>query len=181
MPRARLLLLSTALAALSAPAPSFAEDLIGEIAAGVLLLVEDGRLSLADDVRLHIPELPDTGHRITMTRYLADLREVVKHRALAYEKEGGRWTLDVLLDNARGGGGALLTTSGDRLVWNEALTAARLGAFVTGKLHEPARLNNGRTLAYARGLFLDGNRGGRIVWHTGSAGGYDRCPLPGRT
>jgi len=223
------------------------------IAAAILLLVDEGQLSLSDDVRQHIPELPDTGHSITVdhllthtsgirdwtgiamlsdgdeealtmilrqrglnfapgeewsysnsgyvlltemiarksgmsfadfahkrlfeplgmksSRYLDDLRAIVKNRALAYEKEGDSWRLEMLLDNDRGGG-ALLSTAGDLIVWNEALTSGRLGAFVTEKLHEPATLNNGRKLGYARGLALDTNRGGRVVWHGGSAAGY---------
>jgi CubicO group peptidase (beta-lactamase class C family) len=106
------------------------------------------------------------------TTYLADMKDVVKHRALAYEKAAGGWKLDVQLGDDRGGGGALFSTAGDLLVWNEALTSARLGAFVTDKLQEPAKLSNGRTLGYARGLFLDANHGGRVVWHTGGAAGY---------
>jgi CubicO group peptidase (beta-lactamase class C family) len=224
------------------------------VAAAVLLLAEDGRLSLSDDVRQYIPELPDTGHKIALdhllthtsgvrdwtgiaplangtpdaltitlrqrglnfapgeewsysnsgyvllkevvartaktsfsefsrkrlfeplgmktTQYLPDMRQVVKNRALAYEKQGGQWRLDILLDNDRGGGGALLSTASDLLIWNDALTSGRLGAFVTTKLHEPATLNNGRKLGYARGLFLDKNRGGNVLWHTGSAAAY---------
>jgi CubicO group peptidase (beta-lactamase class C family) len=224
------------------------------VAASVLLLVEEGRLSLADDVRKHVPQLPDYGHRITLdhllthtsgirdwtgmlplaetkvdaltltlrqrglnfapgeewaysnggyvllkelvartsgmsfadftrkrlfeplgmktTAYTDDLRAVVKNRALAYDKDGGRWKMAMLLDNERGGGGALLTTTGDLLLWNDALTAGRLGAFVSEKIQEPATLSNGRKLDYARGLFLDANRGGKVIWHTGSADGY---------
>jgi hypothetical protein len=115
---------------------------------------------------------------MTMTNYQHDLRDVVKNRALAYEREDGRWRLDMLLDHDRGGGG-LLSTAGDLLIWNDALSSGRLGAFVTEKIQEPARLNNGRTLGYARGLFLDTTEalvgfsgGGRVVWHTGSAAGY---------
>lgn len=223
------------------------------VAAAVLLLVEDGRISLTDDVRTHFPELPDYGQKITVdhllthtsglrdwvpisqlsrededaltmilrqrglhfapgeewsysnsgyvllkelvarttetsfsefarrrlfeplgmkaTTYAYDLRESVENRALAYEKEGDRWRQDILVGNERGGG-ALLSTASDLLIWNEALMSARLGAFVTEKIQEPARLNNGRELGYARGLFLDTNRGGTVVWHTGSAGGY---------
>ncbi len=223
------------------------------VAAAVLLLVEDGHISLTDDVHKYFPELPDYGHKITVdhllthtsglrdwvpllrlssenedaltmilrqrglnfapgeewsysnsgyvllkelvarttgmsfsefvrrrlfeslgmkaTTYADDLREGVENRALAYEKEGNRWKQDILVGNERGGG-ALLSTAGDLLIWNEALTSARLGAFVTEKIQEPARLNNGRELGYARGLFLDTNRGGKVVWHTGSAGGY---------
>lgn len=224
------------------------------VAASTLILVEEGRLSLADDVHKYVPELPDYGHRITLdhllthtsgirdwtgmlplaerkvdaltmtlrqrglnfapgeewaysnggyvllkeivartsgmsfaefsrkrlfeplgmktTAYTEDLREIVRNRALAYEKEGGRWKMAMLLDDDRGGGGALLTTTGDLLIWNEALTGARLGKFVSEKIQEPATLSDGRKLGYARGLFLDANRGGKVVWHTGSAAGY---------
>lgn len=224
------------------------------VAAAVLLLAEESRLSLSDDVRKHVPELPDYGHKVTIdhllthtsgirdwtgilplsegdvdaltavlrqralnfppgeewsysnsgyvlakeivartsgmsfgefvrrrlfeplgmksTSYRLDLRDVVRNRALAYEKKGDGWRLAMLLDNDRGGGGALLTTASDLLLWNEALSGARLGGFVTEKLHEEAKLNNGRTLRYGRGLFLDANRGGKVVWHTGSADGY---------
>ena len=40
------------------------------IAAAVLLLVEERRLSLADDVRKHVPELPDYGRAITLDHLL---------------------------------------------------------------------------------------------------------------
>lgn len=234
------------------------------VAAAVLLLVEEGRLSLSDDVRKHIPQLPDYGHKITVdhllthtsglrdwvpllqlaggnadvltlilrqrglnfapgeewsytnsgyvlltelvvrtsgmpfaefarkrlfeplgmkaTTYLADMREVIKNRALAYDKEGSRWKMNMLLDNDRGGGG-LLSTAGDLLVWNEALTSNRLGAFVSAKLQEPAKLNNGRKLSYARGLIVDSYRGGTLVSHSGGAAGYSswlgRLPAQG--
>ncbi len=40
------------------------------VAAAILLLVEEGKLSLADDVRKHIPQLPDYGHKITVNHLL---------------------------------------------------------------------------------------------------------------
>jgi CubicO group peptidase (beta-lactamase class C family) len=40
------------------------------IAAAVLLLVDEGRLSLSDDVRTHVPELPEYGHTITLDHLL---------------------------------------------------------------------------------------------------------------
>jgi CubicO group peptidase (beta-lactamase class C family) len=40
------------------------------VAAAILLLVEDGRLSLSDDVRKHIPELAAFGHTITIDHLL---------------------------------------------------------------------------------------------------------------
>jgi CubicO group peptidase (beta-lactamase class C family) len=106
------------------------------------------------------------------TTYLADMRDVVKNRALAYEKAGNGWKLDIKLGNDRGGGGALLSTASDLIIWNEALTSARLGKFVTEKIQEPATLSDGRKLGYAPGLFLDTNRGGKVVWHAGGPAGY---------
>jgi CubicO group peptidase (beta-lactamase class C family) len=40
------------------------------VAAAVLILVEEKRLSLSEDVRKYIPELPDYGHRITLDHLL---------------------------------------------------------------------------------------------------------------
>jgi CubicO group peptidase (beta-lactamase class C family) len=40
------------------------------VAAAVLLLVEDGKLSLTDDVRKHIPQLHDFGHTVTIDHLL---------------------------------------------------------------------------------------------------------------
>jgi CubicO group peptidase (beta-lactamase class C family) len=224
------------------------------VAASVLLLVEDGRLSLTEDIRKYIPELPDTGHKITLdhllthtsgvrdwtgirplsegdptavamalrqhglnfapgeewgysntnyellkelvartsgmsfsdftrkrlweplkmksTNYLHDMTDVVKNRALAYKKEKDRWKLDMYFGNDRGGSGGLLTTAGDLVIWNEALANGTLGKFVTEKLEEPARLNNGRKVTYARGLRVDTRGGYKMVWHSGAAAGY---------
>jgi CubicO group peptidase (beta-lactamase class C family) len=222
-------------------------------AASVLLLVEEGRLSLSDDVRKHVPELPDYGHTITLdhllthtsgirdwpgmlsmagddphvltlilrqravnfapgeewsysssgyellkeivartsgrsfsdfsrtrlfeplgmssTDFQADMRTDIENLALAYDRDGDGWKVDMMLGHARGGG-ALLSTATDLLTWHEALLEGRLGAFVTERLQEPATLNNGRKLNYARALFVDSDRDGRRVWHTGGAAGY---------
>src|SRR5262245_36626170 len=225
------------------------------VAAAILLLVEEGKLSLADDVGKHIPQLPDYGHKITvdhllthtsgirdwqpllnlaggdpdamtmilrqrelnfapgeewtysnsgyvllpeivarvsgmpfsefarkrlfeplgmkMTTYVDDPLNLIKNRALAYKKEASGWKMDMYLSKDRGGAGALFTTAIDLVTWNDALTANRLGAFVTQKLQEPTVLNNGRKLSYARGLQLEPFRGGgQLVWHSGGAAGY---------
>lgn len=204
------------------------------VAAAILLLVEEKRLALTDDVRKYIPELPDYGRTITLdhmlshtsglrdwtglrnfnsgsepampmilrqraldfapgeewaysnsgyvllteivarrsgmpfsefartrlfeplgmtsTTYVDDLRQVVKNRALAFEPQGAGWRMDMLIDNERGGGGALFSTASDLVLWSDGLTSGRLGRFVTDKLEEPAKLNNGRVLDYGRGL-----------------------------
>ena len=226
------------------------------VAAAVLLLVEDGKLSLTDDVRKHFPELPDYGHKITLDHVLThtsgirdwtglrallggkvddvmsltlrqrglnfapgeewsysnsgyvlltdlvartsgmsfsefmrkrifeplgmkasmsplDLREVIKNRALGYEKEGNGWRVGMYVGNERGSsGGAVLSTATDLVIWNDALTSSRLGKFVTEKLQEQASLNNGRKLRYARGLMINPFPGGTLVSHSGSAAGY---------
>ena len=223
------------------------------VAAAMLLLVEDGKLSLTDDVRKYIPELPDYGHTITIdhlithtsgirdwtgilpfTRikedaltltlrqeglnfipgeewsysnsgfvlakeivarvsqksfgkfveerlfnplgmtssvYLHDMWEIVSHRALAYQKQGDHWKTELLMDEDRGGGGGMLSTAGDLLIWNAALTNGKLGPFITQKIQERATLSNGRKLDYGRGLFLE-TYPKNIVWHSGSAGAY---------
>ena len=224
------------------------------VAAAILLLVEEKRLALNDDVRTFIPELPDYGHTITLdhmlahtsglrdwtglrtfnrgsepalpmilrqraldfapgdewaysnsgyvllteivarvskmpfsefartrlfepigmksTVYVDDLRQVIRNRALAYEPQGGGWRMDMLIDNERGGGGALFSTASDLVRWSDALTSGRLGAFVTTRLEEPATLNNGRTLDYGRGLILMTNYAGRVLHHGGGAAGF---------
>jgi len=101
------------------------------------------------------------------TMYAADIR-AAENGARAYEREGDVWKPAMLLGDERGGG-AILSTVGDLLIWNEALTSGRLGAFVTGKLQEPARLNDGRVLDYARGLSVEATPYGRAVMHGGSA------------
>lgn len=225
------------------------------VAASILLLASEGRLSLSDDVRKHVPELHDYGTRITLdhllthtsglrdwtgllnladgdmdawtmilrqrglnftpgeewsysntnyvllteivarvggmpfsefarkrlfeplgmkaTRYVNDMREIIKDRALAYEKEGGGFKQDMLLGNDRGGGGALFSTASDLLIWSEALASDKLGASLGEKLSEPGKLNNGRTIHSAgRGLFMETYRGARVIWYTGSSAAY---------
>ncbi|MBO9565310.1 MAG: beta-lactamase family protein [Niastella sp.] len=224
------------------------------IAAAMLLLVEEKRLALTDDIRKYIKELPDYGYKITIdnllthtsgirdwigmqqlakdnpdaltlafrqrglnfvsgeewaysnsgyalakeivarvsgmpfaeftrkrlfeplgmqsTSFREDLRAPIKDRALAYNKTDGQWKVAMLLDNDRGGGGALFTTAADLVLWNEGLTGNKLGRFVSEKLQEPAKLNNGRVLSYGRGLMLDIFRGTPEIWHSGSADGY---------
>lgn len=47
-------------------------------AAAILLLVRDGKLSLDDDVRRHLPEMPDYGNKVTlgqMIRHISGLRD----------------------------------------------------------------------------------------------------------
>ena len=223
------------------------------IAAAILLLVQDKKLSLSDDIRRYVPGFPDYGHEITInhmlthtsgirdwtgilpmasgdptalslilrqrnlnfvpgdqwnysnsgyvllteiathvakmpfdelvrkrlfeplgmkkTIYVSDMQKVIPNRAVGYAKDGNQWKVSMYLGNDRGGG-AIFSTAGDLIIWNDALTSGRLGAFVTEKIQEPTKLNNGRKLNYARGLTLDSYRDTQLVWHSGGAAGY---------
>lgn len=222
-------------------------------AAAVLLLVEDGRLALSDDIRKHLPELPDYGHTVTVdnllthtggirdwtgmlplapegtdvlalihrqrgldfvpgeewaystsgfelakeivarasgmsfaeftrkrlfeplgmksSAYVPDILQAGPNAALGYQKDGAGWKEFMRLGNNRGGG-AIVSTVGDLVLWTDALASGKLGRFVTTKIKEPARLANGRQLRYARGLMIDSTAAGTLVAHSGGAAGF---------
>jgi CubicO group peptidase (beta-lactamase class C family) len=231
-------------------------------AAAVLLLAEEGKLALTDDIRKYLPEMPDYGTPITITHLLShtsglrdwgavlglsgwprtsaihtnldvlhiaarqralnyppgsaysytntgynlsaiivervsgkslaafsrerlflplgmtktswrdNFRRVVPGRAIAYEaKTDEGFPQDMPFEDAYGNGG-LLTTVSDLLTWNDALTARKLGAFVTDHLEEQAVLNDGRKIFYARGLMRGTFNGVPEITHSGSTAGY---------
>ncbi|PZQ62634.1 MAG: serine hydrolase [Phenylobacterium zucineum] len=207
-------------------------------AAAVLLLVQDGKLALGDDIRKHLPEMPDYGRPITVDMLLShtsglrdwgevmalagwprtsriythdevlqiatrqkalnyapgeaysytntgyslagiivqrlsgksladftrerifqplgmthtawrdDFRRVVPGRAIAYDREGGAFVQDMPFENTYGHG-ALLTTVGDLLIWNDALTAGKLGGQVSARMAERATLTSGEKIAHS--------------------------------
>jgi CubicO group peptidase (beta-lactamase class C family) len=232
-------------------------------AASILLLEKQGKLSINDDIREYVPEVPDYGHKITILHLLnhtSGLRDyltlfelagintdsvttdedalaiianqkalnfepgsewlysnsgffllsvivkrvsgkplaefaaesiftplemkntvyrrehtlIVPNRALAYEakeKEGG-YSIDVSYFEQTGDG-AVHTSVEDLLKWDENFYSGKVGgpAFLS-ELQEPGNLNNGKTLDYAKGLFVGNYRGLRFVDHGGSWGGY---------
>lgn len=231
-------------------------------AAAILLLAEEGKLALTDDIRKYLPEMPDYGTPITINHLLShtsglrdwgavadiagwprtsvtrtnldalhiaarqhalnytpgaaysytntgynlaavivervsgkslavfsrerifmplgmsrtswrdDFRRVVPNRAIAYgPKSAEGFPQDMPFEDAYGNGG-LLTTAGDLLIWNEALTSQKLGKFVTSHLEEQAVLTDGRRIAYARGLVQATFNGVPEIAHSGSTAGY---------
>lgn len=104
------------------------------------------------------------------TSWRGDFTAVVPGRAQAYSREADGWHLDTPFENVVGPGG-MLTTVGDWLKWNDALTERRLGA-VTDSLERRMRLNGGREIQYAHGLMQLRYRGLREISHSGSTGGY---------
>jgi hypothetical protein len=105
------------------------------------------------------------------TSWRDDFRRIVPGRAIAYDRKGDRLAQDMPFEDAYGNGG-LLTTVHDLLAWNEALAIGRLGARVTQLLEERSILNDRRSIAYARGLFVQQYRGQQEISHGGATGGY---------
>jgi CubicO group peptidase (beta-lactamase class C family) len=232
-------------------------------AASILLLEKQGKLSVNDDVRGHIPELPDYGQKITIlhllnhtsglrdyltlmelagintdsvttdddalaliarqqalnfapgsdwlysntgffllsvivkrasgktlrefarenifvplgmthTEYRDDHAWLIPNRALAYDpkQNSDGYRLDVSYFEQTGDG-AVHTSVGDLLKWDENFYSAQLGGKVfLDEIAEPGKLNNGKVLDYAKGLFLQEYRGLQTVSHAGAWGGY---------
>jgi len=232
-------------------------------AASILLLEKQGKLSVNDDVRKYIPELPDYGKRITLlqllnhtsglrdyltlmelagintdsvttdedalqiiarqkalnfapgsdwlysntgyfllsiivkrvsgktlrefaaenifvpagmthTQYRDDHTALIPNRAMAYDpreiKDG--YTLDVSYFEQTGDG-AVHTSVEDLLKWDENFYSGQVGGKdFLAEIQEQGKLNSGKVLDYAKGLFIADYRGLHTVSHGGSWGGY---------
>jgi CubicO group peptidase (beta-lactamase class C family) len=67
-------------------------------AASIALLAQQGKLSLDDDVRKYIPELPDFGQRITI-RHLVHHTSGLRDQWNLLELAGWRYSLDLITDD----------------------------------------------------------------------------------
>jgi CubicO group peptidase (beta-lactamase class C family) len=108
---------------------------------------------------------------MTHTRWRDDYTRLVPGRAQAYRLGDDGWHLLMPFENVVGPGG-LLSTVGDWLIWNEALTNETLGAAVVDSLTRQMRLTGGRQIPYALGLIVTSYRGVREISHSGSTAGY---------
>jgi len=108
---------------------------------------------------------------MTHTGWRSDYTRVVPGRAQAYTPGSNGWHLEMPFENVVGPGG-LLSTVGDWLIWNEALTHRTLGAAHVDSLYRRMRLTNGREIEYALGLQFRTYRGLREISHSGSTAGY---------
>jgi CubicO group peptidase (beta-lactamase class C family) len=107
------------------------------------------------------------------TQWRDDYRRIVKGRSAAYTAlQGGAFQINRPIEYVHGNGG-ILTTVGDLLTWNQALTTGRLGGpeFVA-LMHETGRLNDGSEIVYAGGLQVTVSAGVPAISHTGSTAGY---------
>ncbi|SRR5579859_1329522 len=110
---------------------------------------------------------------MTHTSWRGDFTRIVPGRAQAYDGNGaGGWRLDMPFENVIGHAG-LLTTVGDLLAWNRALSHPP-AAFMSWvpMMTQDARLNDGHMAHYALGLALTTVNGDEAIDHTGSTAGY---------
>jgi CubicO group peptidase (beta-lactamase class C family) len=232
-------------------------------AASILLLEKQGKLSLNDDVRKYVPELPDYGQKITIlhllnhtsglrdyltlmelagintdsvttdedalaliirqkalnfvpgsdwlysntgffllsvivkrvsgrtlrefaaenifsplgmthTQYRDDHTSVFPGRAMAYDprEHADGYVLDVSYFEQTGDG-AVHTSVEDLQKWDENFYSAQIGGKeFLAEIQEQGKLNSGKLLDYAKGLFIEDYRGLHTVSHGGAWGGY---------
>jgi CubicO group peptidase (beta-lactamase class C family) len=232
-------------------------------AASILLLEKQGKLSVNDDIRKYIPELPDYGQKITIlhllnhtsglrdyltlmelaginidsvttdedalqmifrqkglnfapgsdwlysntgffllsvivkrvsgktlrkfaaeniftplemthTQYRDDHTSLLANRAMAYDakEKGGGYSLDVSYFEQTGDG-AVHTSVEDLLKWDENFYSGQIGGKdFLAEIQEQGKLNSGKVLGYAKGLFISDYRGLHAVSHGGAWGGY---------
>lgn len=111
---------------------------------------------------------------MTHTQFRDKHTELVANRAMAYdpkEKSAG-YTLDVSYFEQTGDG-AVHTSVEDLQEWDENFYNGQIGGkSFLAELQEQGKLNNGKVLDYAKGLFLQDYRGLHTVRHGGAWGGY---------
>ena len=99
--------------------------------------------------------------------------QLVPNRALAYDPKEGGYVLNVSYFEQTGDG-AVHTSVEDLLKWDENFYSGKVGgeAFLN-EIQEPGKLNSGKTLDYAKGLFVGRYRGLRpgckLTWASGTA------------
>lgn len=111
---------------------------------------------------------------MTHTQYRDDHTALIPNRAMAYDpkelKDG--YTLDVSYFEQTGDG-AVHTSVEDLLKWDENFYSGQVGGReFLAEIQEPGKLNSGKALDYAKGLFIADYRGLHTVSHGGSWGGY---------
>ena len=107
------------------------------------------------------------------TSFRDDHTMLIPHRALAYDPvDKSGFKLDVSYYEQLGDG-AVHTSVEDLAKWDENFYSARVGGkdFLAA-LQERGKLTTGKTLDYAKGLFIKDYRGLHSVRHGGAWGGY---------
>lgn len=111
---------------------------------------------------------------MTHTQYRNDHTSLIANRAMAYDpkENGAGFSLDVSYFEQTGDG-AVHTSVEDLLKWDENFYTAQIGGkeFLR-EIQERGKLNSGKALDYAKGLFISDYRGLHTVSHGGAWGGY---------
>jgi CubicO group peptidase (beta-lactamase class C family) len=106
------------------------------------------------------------------TQWRDDFTRVVKGRAVAYVKQDDGFHSEMPFENVHGNGG-LLTTAEDLILWNENFVHGKVGGpALIEALERRGRLNDGREIAYAGGLFIGTYEGLPEISHGGATAGY---------
>ncbi|MFM7858280.1 MAG: serine hydrolase domain-containing protein, partial [Flammeovirgaceae bacterium] len=108
------------------------------------------------------------------TFILEDPDKVVPNSATGYiKRKDGQFAKKHFYNFAIGGDGQVYTTVEDLLRWDNNFYDHQLGGNeLQNRLHEQGILNNGDTISYAGGLFIEKYKGQRVVQHSGSWGGF---------
>lgn len=106
------------------------------------------------------------------TQWRDDYRKIVKNRAIAYEREDPVYLQNMPFEMVHGNGG-LLTTTEDLMIWNQHYKTQVFGGKTFTDLQwTQAKLNNGVTISYAAGLFIDNYNDFKEISHSGATAGY---------
>ncbi len=106
------------------------------------------------------------------TQWRDNFREVVPHRAIAYQLSNGRYEQLMPFEHIHGHGG-LLTTTTDLIRWNQLLdTHEVLGNEAAAWRITPGQLNNGTRIQYAAGVNVKNFNGFQEISHSGATAGY---------
>src|SRR6476646_5840121 len=111
---------------------------------------------------------------MTHTQYRDEHRSLVPERAMAYDqnKKKDGYVMNVSYFEQTGDG-AVHTSVQDLLKWDENFYSAQVGGKeFLAEIQERGKLNNGKTITYAKGLAVTEYRGLKAVRHGGSWGGY---------
>lgn len=109
---------------------------------------------------------------MTHTIFRNDHTLLVPNRALAYDPVENGYKLDVSYYEQLGDG-AVHTSVEDLAKWDENFYSGRVGSkSFLEELQQRGKLNNGKQLDYAKGLFIKDAHGLHTVRHGGAWGGY---------
>lgn len=111
---------------------------------------------------------------MTHTRFYDDNTLVVPNRVAAYDPaENGGFSVDWSTTYNIVGGGGLMSTVDDLLLWDRNFYSNQLGnGTLVKELQTQGVLNDGNRISYAMGLFISNYRGLPTVEHGGALFGY---------